>query len=158
MNISEGSIRYKLSFKNCEEIEKEFNKPKYNLNKLSEDNFNDINKNFKDGLNPYAHNIGFKEGFKKSIELFEHKKYSIEDVTKLIYNLRFGWYDNDFEKHIKSLDYREMNVEIEMTPYHDGNFIEDGKTHFFQTKFKPALDNEGCLKLKLSNEKIEDNG
>lgn len=148
MNIEEGSIRHKLSIKNCEEIENEFKNSTYNLTELAESNWENINGNFPDGgLNPYAHNIGFKEGFKTALELFIDKKYTIEDISKLMYKVKNGWFDNDFEQHIQSLENKEINVEIKMIPYHNRNFIEDGKTHVKTPFFKPETDGDGCIIL-----------
>jgi hypothetical protein len=150
MNIEEGSIRHKLSIKNCQEIEEEFKNSTYNLRELAEINWDNINGNIPGGINPYAHNIGFKEGFKTAVELFIDKKYTIEDVSKLMYRIKNGWFDNDFEKHIQSLENKDINVEIKMTPYHDENLIEDGKTHTITPTFKPEIDEEGCIILVLS--------
>jgi hypothetical protein len=35
-----------------------------------------------------------------------------------------------------------------MEPYHDGEFIDDGKTHIVEPKWRPELDADGCLILK----------
>jgi len=35
-----------------------------------------------------------------------------------------------------------------MEPYHDGDFINDGKTHIIEAKLRYRLDSDGCLILK----------
>ncbi len=49
---------------------------------------------------------------------------------------------------IKSIKQTEWIVEIEMEPYHDGNFVDDGHTHIIEVKSRPALDDDGCIILK----------
>jgi hypothetical protein len=56
-----------------------------------------------------------------------------------------GWDDHSYKGKRKKT---EWDVEIEMEPYHDGEFVDDGKTHIFEPKWKPLLDENGCLILK----------
>jgi hypothetical protein len=56
-----------------------------------------------------------------------------------------GWDDHLYKGKRKQT---EWDVEIEMEPYHDGEFVDDGKTHIFEPKWKPLLDENGCLILK----------
>jgi hypothetical protein len=56
-----------------------------------------------------------------------------------------GWDDHSYKGKRKKT---EWDVEIEMEPYHDGEFVDDGKTHIFEPKLKTLLDENGCLILK----------
>ena len=91
------------------------------------------------------------------MEILGDKKFSEEDIRKAMDMIThvenwdgergFGQkYTED--EIIQSLQQNEWDVEIEMTPYHDNNFINDGKTHIIKPIFKPTLDSEGCLILK----------
>jgi hypothetical protein len=42
----------------------------------------------------------------------------------------------------------KWDVEIEMEPYYDGEFIDDGKTHIVEPKWRPKFDANDCLILK----------
>lgn len=138
---------YKLSVKNCEAI-----KLGYDLDELAELSLRRI-----DGepVNDFFQQI-FKLGFRKALEILGDKKFRESDIKAAI---RRGYverqvhegvevYFETYEEFIQSLQQNEWEVEIEMEPYHDGNFVEGGKTHSFEPKWRPKLDVNGCLILK----------
>jgi hypothetical protein len=140
----------KLSLKNCETI-----KNGYDLFKLSMDFANDHEKEtdmaYEFGRDMYS----FGEGFKKAIEILGDKKFTEYQLNEVIAESWNSCEDNEGEnftqafKRIKqSVEQTEWYVEIKMEPYYDGEFIEDGKTHVIEPKFKPVLDSDGCLILK----------
>jgi len=161
--LYENNDIYKLSLKNCEAI-----KNGYDLDELA--NFyststlfvkkNEIptEKQIEDA--EHISEIAFKAGFQKALELMGDKKFSENDMfrmftyghaltnavkAKVIQDKPFGEIFNDF---IQSLQQTEWIVEIEMVPYHDGNFVDDGHTHIIEVKSRPALDDDGCIILK----------
>jgi hypothetical protein len=79
----------------------------------------------------YTHDFGF---------LDEKHKESIRTTMKQLWEevVGLGFYDG----------LNEWDVEIEMDPYYDGEFIDDGKTHIIEPKWKPRLDPNDCLILK----------
>jgi hypothetical protein len=50
------------------------------IEEAAENNWDKINHQYKEGLNPYAHRVGFKEGAKWQAE----RMYSEEEVYKLL--------------------------------------------------------------------------
>jgi hypothetical protein len=153
----------KLSLKNCETI-----KNGYNLFKLSMDFANNHEKEtdmaYEFGRDMYS----FGEGFKKAIEILKNIPNTPDpkliDSMCMRYRHDFGIINDEAEKHyyrvtmtqlweeVVGLGFyngpTEWDVEVEMEPYYDGEFIEDGKTHVIEPKFKPVLDEDGCLILK----------
>ena len=153
-------LNYRLSIKNCEAIERG-----YDLDELAET----FAKNH--SIYPTAQDdteYGFKNGFKKALEIINelrtHKDPQLIDSMALRYRHDFGMINDEAEKHyyrvtmtqlweeVVGLGFydglNEWDVEIEMNPYYDGEFIDDGKTHIIEPKWKPRLDPNDCLILK----------
>lgn len=137
----------KLSIKNCEAIERG-----YDLDELA------MGYDLYENINFVGQMRAFKAGFQKALEILGDKKFSEEDITSAM-NRVWDWCEmqEDEEcssmtelrdKHFKSLQQTEWEVEIEMEPYYDGEFIEDGKTHVVEPKWRPKFDAYGCLMLK----------
>jgi hypothetical protein len=142
---SKELVYKKLSLKNCQAIERG-----YDLDELAKENYHKF-WSVVDESEMLDHTFGYVEGFQKALELMGDKKFSKEDVEKAIefgHKTYHSWKDRNEEKFIQSLQQTEWDVEIVMEPYHDGDFIGDGKTHVFEAKWKPTLDADGCLILK----------
>jgi hypothetical protein len=152
LHVNNKPFAYKsLSLKNCQAIERG-----YDLDELAREACNitdplrlDSQKYKQD---PYF-KIGFNKGFQKALEILGDKKFSEEDVKKTLYLKNgfdkdgFSFYKSD-EEIIQSLQQTEWDVVIEMEAYHDGDFINDGKTHIIEAKLRPRLGSDGCLILK----------
>ena len=152
LHVNNKPFAYKsLSLKNCQAIERG-----YDLDELAREACNitdplrlDSQKYKQD---PYF-KIGFNKGFQKALEILGDKKFSEEDVKKTLYLKNgfdkdgFSFYKSD-EEIIQSLQQTEWDVVIEMEAYHDGDFINDGKTHIIEAKLRYRLDSDGCLILK----------
>lgn len=146
LHVNNKPFSYKkLSLKNCQAIENG-----YDLDELVREACNitdplrlDSQKYKQD---PYF-KIGFIKGFQKALELLGDKKFSEEDMKNAIY---IAWDDDNLASTdiIQSLQQTEWDVSIEMEPYHDGDFINDGKTHIIEAKLRYRLDSDGCLILK----------
>ena len=139
LNIEEGPIRYKLSLKNCQAIERG-----YDLDEL-------IKKEIADGKlhpNDGAKKEGIMRGFQKALELMCDKIFTLDDMHTVFIMGREGMEDKMNRYVTRIHEPTEWDVEIVMQPYHDGDFIGDGKTHVFEAKWKPTLDSDGCLILK----------
>jgi hypothetical protein len=54
------------------------------IEEAAENNWDKINHQYKEGLNPYAHRVGFKEGAKWQAE----RMYSEEEVIELLQKYR----------------------------------------------------------------------
>jgi hypothetical protein len=137
----------KLSLKNCQAIERG-----YDVYELAKENYYKF-WSIIDESGLINHTFGYVEGFQKALELMGDKKFSEEDIDGAFdagYEMLDSQknYNDSLKEFKKSLQQTEWDVEIDMTPYHDNNFINDGKTHIIKPIFKPTLDNEGCLILK----------
>ena len=80
---------------------------------------------------------------KKIINVSTNAIKDVQGLLSICYSLQStashqGFYDG----------LNEWDVEIEMDPYYDGEFIDDGKTHIIEPKWKPRLDPNDCLILK----------
>jgi hypothetical protein len=122
----------KLSVKNCESI-----KNGYDLDELAKDYANgksssDVFKN--------AHEKDFIAGFKKALEIIGDKKFSKEDIKKMMKSASYGWFEADFDKHLATLQQTEWDVEIEMD-----TITTDDLSSIIG---KPKFDSDGCLILK----------
>jgi hypothetical protein len=137
----------KLSIKNCEAIERG-----YDLDELA------MGYDLYEKINFVGQMRAYKEGFQKALKILGDKKFSEDDITSAM-NRVWDWCEmqEDEEcssmtelrdKHFKSLQQTEWEVEIEMEPYYDGEFIDDGKTHIVEPKWRPKFDEDGCLILK----------
>ena len=150
----------KLSIKNCEAIDNG-----YDLDELAET----FAKNH--SIYPTAQDdteYGFKNGFQKALEIINkariHKDPQLFDSMALRYRHDVGMIKDESElnylrttmtqlwEEVVGLGFydgpNKWNVEIEMEPYYDGEFIDDGKTYVVEPKWRPALDADGCLILK----------
>lgn len=136
----------KLSLKNCQSVENG-----YDLEELAKSEAIKISET--EVRDEKLERI-YKRGFQKALEILGDKKFSENDM-RMIFKMGV---DNGFWRHrdgfkyedesIKSLKQTEWLVEIEIEPYHDGDFIDDGKTHIIEAKLRPRLDSDGCLILK----------
>jgi hypothetical protein len=143
---------YLISLKNCKPIEMGFDLDELAGTHAEKVNEETLESSYNELFDAY------EAGFQKAVELLGDKKFSEEDLRKALHRLAtsfqrgYNWdKDADFQEAdtiIKSLQQTEWDVEIEMEPYHDGNFVGDGKTHVFEPKWRPKLDSEGCLILK----------
>jgi hypothetical protein len=139
----------KLSLKNCQAIELG-----YSINKLAENHWDENNKHYKDGINPYAHKIGYIAGFQKALELLSDKKFSEENLAKA-YAIGYGDFEhvkNSWPKLIQSLQQDEWDVEIYTLNDCQGDFEKCNNENFtcvFCTDTGiPKLDEDNCLILK----------
>ena len=118
-----------LSLKNCQSIERG-----YDLGELAENHWDENNRHFKDGINPYAHRFGFKSGFQKALELMGDKKFSEDDLME-------AYSRGQTNSPIQSLQQTEWDVEIETVPALSNN----GNVYYGDI---PKKDEDGCLILK----------
>ena len=135
---SEGTIERKLSIKNCEAIENG-----YDLDELASQRY--IIKNTGDMFMPNPHEVsnifrqeGFKAGFQKALEILGDKKFSEEDIKKMMKSASYGWLESDFDKHLATLQQTEWDVEI----------ITEDTGLGARISRKRKLDSNGCLILK----------
>ena len=151
LHVNNKPFAYKgISLKNCQAIENG-----YDLMKLAEENshkYYDVKT-----TDWHCNYNGFFSGFQKALEILGDKKFSEFDIIK---SFEYGWNQRHFDKtdedelreiqkrFIQSLQQTEWDVIIEMEPYHDGDFINDGKTHIIEAKLRYRLDSDGCLILK----------
>lgn len=144
-NIMYATDNDKLSLKNCQNIERG-----YDLDELIEDLFGkEISSDF-DYLEFDYHS--FDLGFKKALELMGDKKFSDEDIKKVIF-LCCNDEDSSEETIFESLQQTEWDVEIVMEPcYYDdslGGFSSSYKEGM--PTEQPKLDSNGNLILKRVN-------
>ncbi len=150
LHVNNKPFAYKnLSLKNCEAIANG-----YDLMKLAEENshkYYDVKT-----TDWHCNYNGFFSGFQKALEILGDKKFS-EDQMKRIYEKGYSSGRSELNSresdkikydYIQSLQQTEWDVIIEMEPYHDGDFINDGKTHIIEAKLRYRLDSDGCLILK----------
>ena len=157
LNIEEGSIRYKLSLKNCQAIANG-----YDSGELAHENaIADKTIHLENGLHRDSQYIigledGFRAGFQKALEILGDKKFSEE---QMINAFKFGWERRTNEKSYyqsyedffvplgipsKELQQTEWGVEIEMeiiSIKYDGGVSVTADS-------KPKLDADGCIILK----------
>jgi len=150
-NIMYATDKDKLSTKNCQTIENGYDLDELAYNWVFETNGHKWSNNDDTAGDNYC---SFKAGFQKAIELMNDKKYTEECVRNAYFNGEKDSYvkggqtkemENEF---IQSLQQTKWDVEIEMEPYHDGEFVDNGKTCIVEPKWKPLLDENGCLILK----------
>ena len=151
LGTSRESQYNKLSIKNCQAIE-----CGYDLDELAGEYANkelNVELTSKAG-NFYGFSSSFKEGFQKALEILGDKKFTKEDMGRIMVYGYDKSTENEylsripFDEYIQSLQKTEWDVIIEMEPYHDGDFINDGKTHIIEAKLRYRLDSDGCLILK----------
>lgn len=97
---------------------------------------------------------GFKYGFLKCLEIMSDLKFTSDDLLKAFAIGVFtesskSDYTKEYEEYLESFNRSEWEVEIETEPYYDGDFIDDGKTHIIENKYRPKKDKDGFLILKL---------
>lgn len=141
----------KLSLKNCQAIENG-----YDLDELAVEDCIVYPEHYNAVVKHY------KRGFQKAVEILGDRRFDEEDILIAIeagYHAGVN-YNIDEEEQvdkiirlkdlvIPSLHQTEWDVIIEMEAYHDGDFINDGKTHIIEAKLRPRLDSDGCLILKI---------
>lgn len=143
LNVEEGNIRYKLSIKNCQAIERG-----YDLDELAYSNV--PNGTYETSYIDLGLDI-YKEGFQKAIELMGDKKFSEDELRQSMWDLGDALFNNcqngieeeEPQKYIdiiiQSLQQTEWDVEVEMVKEHIGSGCY---------KKYPKSDDEGCLILK----------
>lgn len=148
LNSEEGNIRYKLSLKNCQAIERG-----YDLDELAEKEYPIFNLGLSSTTSLHTlHQESFKAGFQKALELMGDKKFSEEDMGKAWsegYHRKVDELNGNglryFDKFIQSLQQTEWDVEVVMEccgkvySQHCDGICEH---------VKPLLDADGCLILK----------
>lgn len=148
LHVNNKPFAYKsISLKNCQAIENG-----YDLMKLAEENshkYYDVKT-----TDWHCNYNGFFSGFQKALEILGDKKFTKEDMGRIMVYGYDKSTENEylsripFDEYIQSLQQTEWDVIIEMEPYHDGDFINDGKTHIIEAKLRYRLDSDGCLILK----------
>jgi hypothetical protein len=137
LNIEEGSIRYKLSLKNCQAIERGYD-------------FNEIKRKLFGGFDgqPDSFTIAAVERTVEIMfEILGDKKFSGEDMENAIEMCIKLMNDkgSEFREHkqtvIQSLQQTQWDVEIVMVPAMSNN----GNVYYGDI---PKLDAGGCLTLK----------
>jgi hypothetical protein len=149
-NLS-ASIRYLLSLKNCEAIERG-----YDLDELISDIVKTIvpDDRGKDIWYGTSMAVG-KQCFQKSLEVNDDKRFTLEDMMNCWNKaLKFQDHKETLGEHIQSLQQTEWDVEVEMICPHPMDTYRcglqygcdgDGCNHPEQV---PYLDTDGCLILK----------
>jgi hypothetical protein len=134
---------YKISLKNCQEIEND-----YNLNELADKANGYLYFDSKKEYKSLAFDEGYHTGFQKALELFGNKKFSEKDMISA-YNkgkkVKYSTNSEDIEEHefIQSLQQTEWDVEIEMLTTPSQVFYAKDVPYT-----SPKLDKNGCLILK----------
>ena len=150
LNIEEGPIRYKLSPKNCQAIERG-----WDLDELISESDTSHLALFTSDSHELMYDEGFKAGFQKALEILGDKKFSEEDMGKAWsegYHRKVDELNGNglryFDKFIQSLQQTEWEVEIEMDE--EKEFIFDPAMGISQGHYldKPKLDENNCLILK----------
>ena len=146
---SEGTVERKLSIKNCEAIANG-----YDLDELVSQKYLIENTGAMFMPNPHeVNNIyrqeGFKEGFQKALEILGDKKFSEEDMGRIMVYGYDKSTENEylsripFDEYIRSLQQTQWDVEIVTKPY-----IEVSEGFNLESKREPTLDADSCLILK----------
>jgi hypothetical protein len=165
------SIDQALSLKNCEAIANGYDLDELACNEIGIDIsvIKHIDDKIKSDSSPsvpikeagavgsalYHRFKGFEIGFQKALEILGDKKFTKEDMGRIMV---FG-YDKSteneylsripFEEYIQSLQQTEWDVIIEMeSNLHIGEVVDDSYPKDFPTE-KPKLDADGCLILKI---------
>ena len=140
--LSTESPFYKLSLKNCESIANG-----YDLMMLAEE---DSNKYYDVKTTDWHCNYnGFFGGFQKALEILGDKKFSEEDMGRIMVYGYDKSTENEylsripFDEYIRSLQQTQWDVEIVTKPY-----IEVSEGFNLESKREPTLDADSCLILK----------
>ena len=144
LNIEEGSIRYKLSLKNCQSIERG-----YDLDELA------MAYDLYENINFVGQTRAYKSGFQKSIELNGDKLFTLDDIYTVFIMGREGMEDKMNRYVTRIHEPTEWDIEIEMEKVKDETKIigsvkgVKGSGHKITTyRSTPKLDSDGCLILK----------
>ncbi len=140
--LAEDYEWYKLSLKNCQAIELG-----YDLDELVENFWKE--EFMKPGL---IDTNSYKAGFQKALEILGNKKFSEEDMIKVIKLARIkdvnpkntSAFLTLEDEIIQSLKQNEWDVEIEIEIINHGK----GEDGLLQEIVEPKLDENGCLILK----------
>ena len=142
LNIEEGPIRYKLSLRNCQAIERG-----YDLDELiSESNTSHLAL-FTSDSHELMYDEGYKAGFQKALELISDKKFSEADVINIAEYVRVASQSSPSVRtkyllaEYQSQQQDEWDVEVVMVPAMSNN----GNVYYGDI---PKLDSGGCLTLK----------
>ena len=142
----------KLSVKNCESIANG-----YDLYELAEKEAKKIHDWNKHKYSEFFYNKLVRKdaelikiGFQKALEILGDKKFSINDMEKLMFaTLEFTDTQEEgetypfFKSFLQSLQQTEWDVVIVTKPY-----TEVGEGFNLESKREPKLDKDGCLMLK----------
>ena len=129
LNIEEGPIRYKLSLKNCQAIERG-----YDLDELAKKEIVDGRLHPNDG----AKKEGIARGFELALEILGDKKFSEEQLREAFFHVQN---EPTFDVFKQSLQQTQWDVEVVMVPAMSNN----GNVYYGDI---PKLDAGGCLTLK----------
>ena len=128
---------YKLSLKNCQTIENG-----YDLVDIKKKIFNGF-----DGCPDSFTLAAVERTIEVMMELMGDKKFTEEDIKKMMKSASYGWFESDFDEHLATLQQTEWDVEI-VEECLDKNCDGINKKGECITTGKPKLDKEGCLILK----------
>ena len=141
LNIEEGNIRYNISLKNCQAIERG-----YDLDELADEYYKQF-----DNLPVIRYNA-YTAGFQKALELMGDKKFSEEQLREAFFHVQN---EPTFDVFKQSLQQTEWDVEIEIKNVIDETRIVGaikgvkGSGNKITTyKQIPKLDADDCLILK----------
>jgi hypothetical protein len=126
LNIEEGPIRYKLSLKNCQAIERG-----YDLDEL----FNKVDESIDYHEFDFT---SFRLGIETILELMGDKKFSEEQLREAFFHVQN---EPTFDVFKQSLQQTQWDVEVVMVPAMSNN----GNVYYGDI---PKLDAGGCLTLK----------
>jgi len=158
LNVEEGSIRYKLSLKNCQAIERG-----YDLDELTNRAFDYMG--YHSTVTPYEEKqfkLGYRVAFREALEILGDKKFSEEDVILIAEYIRVASQSTpsvktkDLFNEYQSLQQTDWDVEIRKEYVgkckgnnNDGCFLDSPGHDCGCYEYKPKLDATGCLILKL---------
>ena len=128
LNIEEGPIRYKLSLKNCQAIERG-----YDLNEIKRKLFGGF-----DGQPDSFTIAAVERTVEIMFEILGHKKFSEEQLREAFFHVQN---EPTFDVFKQSLQQTQWDVEVVMVPAMSNN----GNVYYGDM---PKLDLEGCLTLK----------
>ena len=136
LNIEEGPIRYKLSLKNCEAIERG-----YDLDELADE----FSRKFPNDSEPIRY-ASFIIGAKTILEILGDKKFSEKDVISMIEKSRETGLTAEYL--ILNNQQNEWGVEIVTEPMNIDEIREQGKGFLHCNTDKYKLDVKGEIILK----------
>ena len=147
LNIEEGPIRYKLSIKNCQAIERGYDLDEL-AKKYSENIYYKLEADEEFSGEPLGVLRGFKDGFQKALEILNDKKFSEADVINIAEYVRVASQSSPSVRtkylltEYQSQEQTEWDVEVEMekVPVKMPGIMVFTKA--------PKLDEDGCLILK----------